>query len=393
MEIKWFDARIILDTRGEKTIEVSVFSNAGKFSASAPNGKSKGRFEARPWKISIEKDISAIKKQKLKNISINSFDELEKIEKIFGGKIGANSMIALEYAILKALAKEKNCAVWQLINSNAKKIPMPVGNAVGGGAHTKAEKKPDFQEFLFIPEEKSFKKAVEINKIARETCADILKNIDDSFKRKTNDENAWITSISDELVIDAMKQTAEKIKEKYKINLKIGADVASSGFFKNGRYHYKNQRKSFSKNEQMKYISLISRGMFYIEDFFEQNDFKSFSDILKIIKYNNPNSLIVGDDLTATDYIRILKAIKEKSINAVILKPNQNGSLIELKKIVELCNKNNIKKIFSHRSGETKDNILADIAFGFEADFIKAGICGFGREEKLKRMIEIDNLI
>ena len=69
MEIKWFDARIILDTRGEKTIEVSVFSNAGKFSASAPNGKSKGRFEARPWKISIEKDISAIKKQKLKNIS------------------------------------------------------------------------------------------------------------------------------------------------------------------------------------------------------------------------------------------------------------------------------------------------------------------------------------
>ena len=143
-----------------------------------------------------------------------------------------------------------------------------------------------------------------------------------------------------------------------------------------------------NKKEQLTYVSnLISNfNLFYIEDPFEEEDFESFSELLK--KF--PNSLIVGDDLVTTSYKRLEKAIKMKSINALIVKPNQIGSLIEVKKVCELAKKNNIKIIFSHRSGETEESILADLAFGFGADFLKCGITGKGREIKIKRLIEIE---
>ena len=126
--------------------------------------------------------------------------------------------------------------------------------------------------------------------------------------------------------------------------------------------------------------------LFYVEDPFEENDFESFSKLLKRF----PNRLIVGDDLTVTNPERLKKAISMKSVNALIVKPNQIGSLIEVKNVCELARKNNIKTIFSHRSGETTENILADLAFGFQADFIKTGITGKEREAKIRRLIEIE---
>ena len=115
-------------------------------------------------------------------------------------------------------------------------------------------------------------------------------------------------------------------------------------------------------------------------------NFLSFSELLK--KF--PDRLIVGDDLTVTNKKRLEKAIEMKSINAMIIKPNQNGSLIELKEVCEIAKKNNIKTVFSHRSGETNESILADLAVGFGADFIKCGITGKEREVKIKRLIEIE---
>ncbi|MEK6800435.1 MAG: phosphopyruvate hydratase, partial [Nanoarchaeota archaeon] len=118
-----------------------------------------------------------------------------------------------------------------------------------------------------------------------------------------------------------------------------------------------------------------------------EEDFEGFS------KIQRKNSLVIGDDLTATQLPRLRKAINAKSINAMIIKPNQNGSLFELKKIFETCKKHKIKTILSHRSGETLDNALADYAFGFQADFIKTGISTKWREVKLNRLIEIEKEI
>jgi enolase len=123
--------------------------------------------------------------------------------------------------------------------------------------------------------------------------------------------------------------------------------------------------------------------LFYVEDPLDEEDFEGFSEI-------NKEKLIVGDDLTATNLNRLQRAIIHRSINAMIIKPNQNGSLLELKKIFDVCRKSKIKTILSHRSGETMDDALADYAFGFQADYIKCGISTKWREVKLKRLAEIE---
>jgi enolase len=173
-----------------------------------------------------------------------------------------------------------------------------------------------------------------------------------------------------------------------KTKLAIGIDVAASTFYKRKNYNYKNPVFKRTIEEQMEYLSNLIKNfnIYYVEDPFDENDFESFAKLLKRF----PDRLIVGDDLTATNPKRSEKAIKMKSINAIIIKPNQIGSLIEVKEVCELAKKNNIKIVFSHRSGETEETILADLAFGFGADFFKCGITGKEREVKIKRLIEIE---
>lgn len=375
-------AKHILDSRGEKTILVSVKTNIGVFSASAPNGKSTGKYEAVPYKNSLEKDIETIKKLKdyFSDEALDDFSDLRRIEDIVKGHIGANSLFALESAILKAIAKEKKKEVWQLINPNAKKLPRLVGNCVEGGKHSKGVngKRPDFQEFLFIPKTKTIKEAFELNKKLREQVGAEIKKVDENFKGGSTDEKGWATSLNEKEVFEILKNHGTP----------FGTDVAASSFYKRKKYHYQNPMLQRTKDEQSAYLLNLIKNfeLFYVEDPFEEDDFVNFAKLLK--KY--PNTLVVGDDLTVTNLKRLEKAIEMKSINAIIVKPNQNGSLVQVREICELAKKSDIKVVFSHRSGETEENILADLAFGFQADFLKCGITGKEREAKIKRLIEIE---
>ncbi|GIU68629.1 MAG: enolase [Candidatus Pacearchaeota archaeon] len=385
--IKSVNAKKIFDSRKEKTILITIKTNVGVFSASSPNGKSKGKYEALPYKKDLDYDIFTIKKFKdyFSDESIDCFDDLRRIEDIVDGHLGANTIFALESATLKALAKEKKEEIWQLINENYKnknlKFPRLVGNCIGGGKHSKG-KKPDFQEFLLIPKENSIFESQKQNKKIKSLLYDNLKKIDRNFSGKKNDENAWMTSLNDKSVLDILKEIVNNFK------IDLGIDCAASTFYKRKKYHYLNPSINRDKEEQFNYISNLLRNypIFYIEDPFDENDFVSFSRLLK--KY--PNRLIVGDDLTVTNLNRLKKALEMKSINAIIIKPNQNGFLSKVKEVCDLAKKNNIKIIFSHRSGETEETILADLAFGFQADFLKSGISGKEREVKIKRLIEIE---
>ena len=380
MKIRSVDAKVILDSRKDKTISVTIKTDVGIFSASSPTGKSTGKYEAKSYKKSIEEDIETIKKfsDYFSKEILENFDDLRRVEDIVDGHIGANTMFALESAVLKAMAKEQKKQVWQLINPNAKKIPRLVGNCIGGAKHSQIKKKPDFQEFLLVPEVNSVKDSLETNKKAKKEAEYLLKKADKNFSGKRNDEDAWQTSLNEKEVLDVLKE----------LKIPIGLDVAASSFYARRKYHYNNPMLYRDEKEQLSYLSNLieNYNIFYIEDPFNEEDFESFSSLLK--KF--PQSLIVGDDLTVTNFKRVEKAVKMKSINALIVKPNQNGSLIEVKNVVNLANKNNIKVIFSHRSGETEESILGDLAFGFEADFLKCGITGKEREAKIKRLIEIE---
>jgi len=376
MLIKEIKAEKIPDSRGQPTIKVTIDGVA----ASSPSGKSTGKYENKPYNTSLDFSIEEINHLNF-DFEIKTFDDLKKVENFICKKyhfrnarqFGANALFALESAILKALAKSKNKQLWQIINPKASKFPVPVGNAIGGGLHsTKFKVHPIFQEFLIIPNESSFSKNVKIMREVYEGIGTILK------ASEKNDEGAWQAAINNKEALEVLS--------KFKNRIRIGIDAAVSSFFRSDKYCY--ESKLLDSESQIIYMNnLIDKyDIFYLEDPLHEEDFMGFSRI-------NKKHLVVGDDLTATQIPRLKEAIKHNSINAMIIKPNQNGSLLEVKKVFDLCKANNIKTILSHRSGETMDASLADYAFAFEADFIKTGISTAFREAKLRRMIEIENSI
>lgn len=377
MIIKKVKARSIADSRGEKTIEVSVNGST----ASSPSGKSTGIYESKPYYKSLDFCVRFLNDWNTE-LNIGAFNDLALVEKEICKKLklkkaelfGGNALFAFESAILKALAQEKKQALWQVINPHARTMPVPVGNAVGGGLHSAQFKvHPVFQEFLIIPREETAVENVAMMK-------DIYTQLGRRFNAtKTNDEGAWHVAEDDEAILKALAD--------YSSSIHIGVDVAASSFYQKPLYNY--NKISRTPSLQIHHVIDLARtyGIFYIEDPVEQEDFQGCAQVNKSVT----NALVVGDDLTATHLERVKNARAKKAINAMIIKPNQNGSLIQVKEIVEHCKKHSIVMIFSHRSGETMDNALADYAVGFGAQYMKAGIATPWREAKLKRLIEIEN--
>jgi enolase len=395
-------ARIIKDSRGENTIEISIKCQHGSFVASAPAGKSKGKNEVIDynqrgiaWSAKLANNF--FEKLRNKNIALKNLDDLKEIEnriKQFEsdfGILGGNVVYAIETALMKSAAKECRKELWRFVFDSMKykdiKMPMPVGNCIGGGLHSRGVngKMPDFQEFELIPDEEKFSRAVTKNIHAYLYAKKLLKRQHGKFFMKKNDENAWETSLTNEQVLDVLREVANKY------GLRIGLDVAASGFCdEKGYYQYKNKSLIRDTIEQIDYMRILIEkyNLFYVEDPLKEEDFSGFEELSSKIK--NKKTLIVGDDLTTTNLHRLERAARAKAINAIIVKPNQIGSFVEVKKVIEFCKKQNIKIIFSHRSGETMDSALADFAVGFQADFIKTGIWGKERMIKLRRIIEIE---
>ena len=401
MFIKSVAPRFVKNSRGERTIEVELKSYEGKFRCSAPSGKSKGKSEVACWNSKgIDRSMKLLedfcKKLKHQNFIIKKIDDLKSLSDLMKkfetrfGKFGGNVNYVMEGVFLKAAAADVGKELWEFINDDVNdglrpKMPMPVGNCIGGGLHSKRVKgkRPDFQEFLLIPKEKKFSRAITINLRAYEYAKKLLG------ARKKNDENAWMTDKTNEEVLKILKKVAIKYK------LRIGLDVASSSFYNKGYYLYKNKELIRDKVDEADYITRLIRkfGIFYLEDGMDEDDFGGFKEILNAVSKNRLKSLIVGDDLTTTNLKRVQRAVRSKAINAMIIKPNQIGSILEVKSVVEFCKKKNIIMIFSHRSGETMDDILADYCVGFGGQFMKAGIFGRERMIKLKRVMDIERTI
>jgi len=415
MIIKRVEVFIVKDSRNQDTIKVEV-NGCGTI---APSGKSTGKFEKKSYIHNLREDVDSLRGEMTRRLpEIKYFNDLEKIEKIFKNKIGANSLFALEASILKALAKENGKELWNFLNPKAKKIPTILSNTIGGGAHSSVEKnstKPEFQEFLVCCDAKKVSEQKKILQRVHETAGKVLSRFENktiekndenvSFRKRSvskktlsweesvnketerNDENAWKTSLSNGAVLEILKEM-RIIFAKEKIKLNIGLDVAASQFYNRGKYEYKNGEKFLSRKEQIEYISWLIKkyNLIYVEDPLDEEDFSGFNELKK----KSGSCLIVGDDLTVTNFKRTEKAIKNKSINAMVIKPNQIGSLLEVKKVIDLCKKNKIKTIISHRSGETIDDTIADLGVAWECDFIKTPVVGKERLAKVERLKEIE---
>jgi enolase len=388
-------AKVIFDSRNEKTIEVIVKTDFGSFSASAPSGKSKGIHEKDYYKDKIENEAKKLESfsAQICEVDIEHFADLINIEEILRGFIGANTIYSLEVALLKATAAEQGKALWQFLNEGARKFPVPVGNCIGGGLHSVPvnSRKLDFQEFLVLPKTKNFSDSVFLMKKVHDSIREIFKAR--KVLGKLNDENALTTSLNNEEVLDIFNKVRNQIEEESSEEIGIGLDVAASSFYDKSSltYNYKNPENFLSKEEQISYLVGLADNysLSYLEDPIQEEDFEGYGQL----KDRVGSCLVVGDDLTVTQSDRLVEAIKSDSINSIIIKPNQCGSLLEVNKVLKLARKYDLKTIFSHRSGETLDYAIADLAFASGADFIKTGIYGKEREIKLNRLISIEKEI
>ncbi|MBU3923495.1 MAG: hypothetical protein KJ592_01110 [Nanoarchaeota archaeon] len=427
MFIKEVVPTYVKNSRGERSVQVEVVTYEGRFRCSAPSGKSTGKSEVACYHSKgIEHSMKMLRvfcrKLQHKNFLIKKVDDLKQLTDLMRrfearfGRFGGNVYYAMEGAFLKAAASAKKKELWKFINDDVNdglkpKMPMPVGNCIGGGLHSKLVnapldslrhrtgrgKKPDFQEFLLIPREKSFSHAVTLNLRAYAYAKKLLASSGGrwSVVGGRNDEGAWMTDKSNEEVLEILKEVGKKYK------LRIGLDVAASSFYKRGYYVYKNKDLIRDKVDQTDYMERLIKkfGIFYVEDGMNQEDFSGFKSLLDSVVGGSvgrwvggrmPKTLIVGDDLTTTNLKLVRRAVAGGAINAMIIKPNQIGSILEVKKVVEFCKAHDITMIFSHRSGETMDDILADYCVGFGGQFIKCGIFGRERLIKLRRVMMIE---
>lgn len=391
MIIKEVKAFKVLNSRADFTIGVQVRTNRGRAWASAPSGASVGKHEVKAYFRNIDyaiKFLNSTINKKLKGIEIDEIKDLKKVEELIDiNKIGGDPIIALEFAILKELAREREEKLCDVINPKAKKFPKLLSNVVGGGSH--AYGGLDIQEILIYSDTDSFTEGAFLNADINHKLKQKLSKIDKHFLGGKTDEGAWTTSLSDTQSLSAVKSVIESTSS----NIHMGIDLAASELYKNRQYVWKNyaykeRKKSLSREEQIIIVKdLINKyNLKYVEDPLEEEDFEGFA------KFDQSKSNICGDDLTTTNISRIRRAIRNNSINAIIIKPNQIGSILKTLKAIDLAKRAGIKVVVSHRSGSTGDTILSHLAKAVEADFVKIGISGGERIVKINELIKLEQL-
>ncbi|MBI5871992.1 hypothetical protein HZB88_02805 [archaeon] len=374
MRIKDIKAKIIKNCKGEDTIEIFVNK---KYSASAPSGTSKGAYEVADYAHGLAYAVNFVNNlEDIKKFNFNEARDLRIFEDMIP-LVGGNPVVALQCAVLRAMS---NNNVWEFLNPYVHKMPVPLGNCIGGGSHGNGT---DMQEFLLVPNGESFKENAFVNN-------NVYKKIKNLFgAERTTMEGAVSPKQADIAVLKRLTRFLADESNTLGIEVGLGVDAAASNFWniKSRRYIYRKLKKRLNKQQQIAFMNRIAGefGLKYIEDPLREDDFNGFSKI--------KCRLVCGDDLIATNIQRLKTAIKNKSINAVIIKPNQIGSLLKAKEAVDYAKANNIVPVMSHRSGETMDDIISDLAVAWDCPYIKCGIFGKEREAKIKRLIRIEESI
>ncbi len=379
MRIRKIYAEIVLDSRGHSTIGVTVNR---KFKGSAPLGVSLGKHEvmAFPERGVPIGFVNRALHRGLKGLVVQDFTDLEEVEKILFdldstqnlSKIGGNTVIALEYALLQAMS---NNNVWRFLNPSADKLPLPLGCCIGGGKH--AINGTDFQEFLLMPQGETVHDHALVSKHIYKRIQHDLRPLQRSCT------GGWETSLDHVSVLDYLSTLTEDVLHNFGIFVGLGIDVAGSHLFTGGDYFYR--KGKISRDNQIKYInSLINKySLGYVEDPLDEHDADGFG----LIK----GDLICGDDIVCTQ-LDLLKKVEGK-INCVSLKPTQVGSLLKVKELVDYAHEHNIHTVMSYRAGETTDTIIADLGVAWRSDFIKVGIGGIEHAIKLNRLKQIEKEI
>ena len=421
IKIKNIIAREISDSRGNPTVEVELETRPsrgcpGKFLASVPSGASKGKYEALELRDEdakgVKKAISNIKKiitPALKNKEFQSQKEIDEILIKLDGtenksNLGVNAILPVSIAVCRALAATAKLPLYKYLAQLAGlgdplKLPLPCFNVIEGGAHVPmakpsrirdqvgTENELNIQEFMVVPQKKNFRENFKTGSEIYQALKDVLLKHFDGQLLKLGDEGGFAPPFfKTEQALYVLSGVIEEYPE-----TKIGLDCAASHFYKNEKYCLDGQ--IFNRQGLLDfYKDIISRfPIIFLEDPFSQDDWQGFEEIFR--EFSGKID-ILGDDLLTTNIKRIKEAESKKACNGLILKPNQIGTVTETLEAAKLAKSFGWKILVSHRSGETCDDFIADLAVGVGADFFKAGApLTPKRMIKYNRLLEIENEI
>ena len=406
-KIEAIAAREILDSRGRPTVEAEVVLDTGAFGiAQVPSGASTGSFEAHELRDDDPKRYGGkgvlkavhniIEKIEPELIGLDAFDQLTIDETMITldgtankKELGANAILAVSLANAKAAAAELQIPLYRYLGGPlANVIPVPMMNVINGGSH--ADNNVDFQEFMIMPiGAETFKEALRWGAEVFAVLGKVLK------ERKllsggVGDEGGYAPNLkSNQEALDILIEAIEKSGYKPGEEIALAMDIASSEFYKDGQYIYDGAPHSAQEFIQYQAQLVSQYPIISIEDGLQEDDWDNWKLLTESL---GTKTQLVGDDLMVTNPIRLQKSIDLEIANSILIKLNQIGSLSETLETISLATRHSYRSIISHRSGETEDTTIADLAVATRAGQIKTGsLCRSERVAKYNRLLRIED--
>ena len=405
--IKNIKAREILDSRGNPTVEVDVFLENGVFGrAAVPSGASTGEHEAAELRdndksrysgkgvLNAVKNVNYEVKKILIGTDVNDQTKIDNTLIDLDGtqnksRLGANAILGVSLASARAASTVNNIPLYQHLGTNNDFImPVPMMNILNGGSH--ANNTVDIQEFMICPFGAStFSEALRIGtEIFHKLKSELHKK---GLNTAVGDEGGFAPNLnSNEEAIEIILKSIEKAGYEPGEEVFFALDVAASELYENGEYSLMSENKAFSSSEMISYLEALAKKypIISIEDGLDEDDWDGWGNLTESL---GQNVQIVGDDLTVTNITRLQKAIDNKSMNSILIKLNQIGTLTETIQAVELAKKVNYGAVISHRSGETEDTFIADLSVAMGMGQIKTGsISRSDRVSKYNQLLRIE---
>ncbi len=389
----------VFDSRGKPTIEVDVTTAGGFGQATAPSGLSRGRWEVEQYPPGGIDEALRIVENTLasKLIGLNA-DDQEAVDRLLHeidgtsnfGKMGGNTAYAVSAATALAAACSRKIPLFEHLSHSAKvELPLPLGNVIGGGRHARAAR-TDIQEFLILPiGAKTFFEGADANAKVHSEIATLLE-----AKGKPSigrgDEGAWIADLTTEEAFDIALKACENVSALMGIEIRVGADMAASTLWNETEnvYVYNRDCQRLNEEQQFEFVDhLIDRyDLVYLEDPFHEESFESFAELTRKVN----DRLICGDDLFVTNSARFEKGKKMKAGNAIMIKPNQVGTITDAYGTAREAKLSGYATVTSHRSGDTAAPELAHLAIAFGSPIIKTGVVGGERVAKINELVRIE---
>lgn len=393
--IERVEARTVLDSRGDLTVEAEVYTREGFGRASAPSGASTGSNEVTPFRNgSAEESVEAVREKvesELVGLNVGHQDLVDTALQDLGGDgfgyVGGNGAVAVSLATAKAAASERGLPLFEYLGGlYAKRVPFPLGNVVGGGSHAGAG--TDIQEFLVAAEEAdSARGAVLANAEVHRLTGRRVEQLG-GLAGGRGDEGAWISTLDAPEILEVIRDVCDEVEARLDVRLGMGLDFAASELYDGSDYVYSDGKRD--KGAQMEYAESLCDDfdLIYVEDPLEEEDFEGFAELSSRV-----DATVCGDDLFVTNAGRIELGVELDAADAVLIKPNQVGTLTGTWMAVETAQDNGYGIVVSHRSGETSDAYLSHVATALGSPFIKCGIVGGERVSKLNELLRIEEMI